>query len=402
MFLAATTPPRMATLVCLTGLSLLSLNIYLPSLAHMAEALEVDYAVVNASISGYLILTGVLQLIIGPLSDRYGRRPLILIGSAVFAVASVGCALSTDIVWFLAFRALQGAVISGSALSRAVVRDLYPAQEAASRLGYLSMAMALAPLLGPALGGALDAWISWRASFWCLAIIGGLLFAICWTDLGETNKTPSATFADQFRDYPELFGSRRFWGYAFCMMFSTGVFFIFIGGAPLVAATHFNLTPGEIGIYLGATPLGFLAGSAVSGRYASRLPLITMILIGRSTTVVGVSAGLLLMTSGIVSAEVMFGSAVFVGIGNGLSMPSTTAGALSVRPRLAGSASGLAGAMLVGGGGVLNWLSGAIQSEVPSVLALFGLMVTASVLALAAALYVQYVNRLEAQATVAD
>ena len=143
---SATSPPRIFTLVLLTALSVLSLNMFVPSLSNMAEDFHTDYALVNLSIAGYLAITAVLQLIMGPLSDRYGRRPVLLTGLAIFALASLGCAQASNIWVFLGFRILQGAIISGSALSQAVVRDMVPAREAASLMGYIAMAMAVAPM----------------------------------------------------------------------------------------------------------------------------------------------------------------------------------------------------------------------------------------------------------------
>mgnify|MGYP000689939043 FL=1 len=148
--------PKLLTLILLTGLSVLSLNMFLPSLAHMARSFDVDYALISLSIGGYLAVSAVLQIIMGPLSDLYGRRPVILIGLALFTLASIGCYFATDFWLFMVFRMLQAGIASGMALSRAVVRDVAPAKEAARLLGVIGTAMALAPLLGPMVGGLLD------------------------------------------------------------------------------------------------------------------------------------------------------------------------------------------------------------------------------------------------------
>ena len=195
----------------LTGLSVLTLNMFLPSLTNIAASLEADYALVSLSISGYLGITAILQVIIGPLSDRFGRRPVLLVCVAVFALASVGCSQATDIWLFLTFRVFQGAIISGYTLSLAVIRDTMPTQRVASLIGYLGMAMAVAPMIGPMLGGVLDEQFGWRATFVALSVLGVMTFAACWLDLGETNKSPSDTLRAQLATYPELFYSRRFW-----------------------------------------------------------------------------------------------------------------------------------------------------------------------------------------------
>ena len=393
MFSAATSPPRIFTLVLLTGLSVLSLNMFLPSLSNMAESFQADYALVSLSIAGYMGMTAVLQLIMGPLSDRFGRRPVLLAGLAVFTLASLGCVLATDIWVFLAFRMLQGAIVSGAALSSAVIRDMVPAPQAASLMGYVSMAMAIAPMLGPMFGGALDELFGWRASFMAFVGFGVVVFGLCWIDLGETSKNRSKTFAKQFQTYPKLFRSRRFWGYSLCMAFSTGAFYAFLAGAPLVTRTLFAMSPGTLGFYMGTITAGFFLGSFLSGRYAKRYPLTAMMISGRIDACAGLVVGLVLFQAGFVHAISLFGATIFVGLGNGLTMPSCSAGAISVRPELAGSASGLSGALTVAGGAVLDSITGTIISEANGVYVLLGVMLFASAMGLFAALYVLGIDR---------
>lgn len=395
MLPAATSPPRMITLVLLTALSVLSLNMFLPSLPGMAADFRVDYALVNLSIAGYLAITAVLQVIMGPLSDRYGRRPVLLAGLAIFVVASLGCTLATDVWVFLAFRILQGAIIAGAALSRAVIRDMVPAQEAASLMGYVSMAMAVAPMLGPMFGGALDAIFGWRANFLAFTGLGAILLLLCWADLGETNKEPSETFARQFRSYPELFRSRRFWGYSLCMAFSTAAFYSFLSGAPLVAQTLLGVSSAELGLYLGSITGGFFFGSFLSGRFAKHHALTTMMLAGRIVACSGLLIGLVFIVSGTVTLLTLFGATLCVGVGNGLTMPSSNAGALSVRPQLAGSASGLSGALTVGVGAVFTSITGAILTPENGATALVGMMLFCSAVGLVATLSVRQIDRRE-------
>ena len=222
MFSPATSPPRLSTLILLTALSVLSLNMFLPSLAHIAEDLSTSYLWASASVSGYLGITAILQLVIGPMADRYGRRPVILVSLVLFCGASLVAAMADEIAVFLCARVVQGAIISGSALASAIISDTTEKAKAASLMGYLSMVMAVAPMLAPTLGGALDQWFGWRSGFWLYSVLGLAMLALCWRDLGETNPAPADTFWDQLRAYPELFRSRRFWGYAICMAFSIG------------------------------------------------------------------------------------------------------------------------------------------------------------------------------------
>ncbi len=393
MFSAATSPPRLITLIFLTGLSTLSLNMFLPSLVNIAEDFEADYAIVSLSIAGYLAMTAVLQIIIGPLSDRFGRRPVILAAVFIFVIASLGCLLAENIWVFLVFRFLQGAIIAGSALSPAVVRDMMPAKQAASILGYIAMAMAIAPMLGPVLGGALDELFGWRSSFLAYIAIGFTVFTLAWLDLGETNKTPSESFGRQMKAYPALLGSQRFWGYALCMAFSTGAFYIFLAAAPLVTRVLFDMSAGTLGIYLGSITGGFFLGSFIAARFSKGHSLAAMMLAGRIVACTGLLVGVALLALGIVHEFTLFGATIFVGIGNGITMPSSNAGAMSVRSDLAGSASGLAGALTVGGGAILTGGSGIIVTESTGAMGLLGMMFGASFLGLLCAVWVMLLDR---------
>jgi len=369
----------------MTALSVLSLNMFTPSLYNISNDLSASYALTTVSIAGYLGVTAILFLVIGPISDRYGRRPVVLLGLGVFVFASMGAALSTDITTFLLFRVIQTSVATGTAMSPAIVRDTVPTTEAASRLGYIAMAMAVSPLLGPVLGGYLDEAFGWRASFVFMAIAGFLVFVLCWVDLGETHHERSSTFAAQLRTYPELLSSQKFWAYAVCTSFSIGGFYAFISGAPVVAQEVLGLSTQTLGILIGSISAGYMLGSFLSGRYSTRAGLSLMIMTGRIITSVGLLTGLVLVLCGQVSVLTVFGATVFVGLGNGLSVPSSNVGSLSVIPRLAGSASGLSAALSVAVGAVLTAAAGFLVQGVHAAAILLTIMLFSSVVALLAA-----------------
>lgn len=381
------TPPSIATLILLTGATTLSLNMFLPSLVNIAAEFEADYALVSTSIAGYLVATAVLQVIIGPLSDRYGRRPVMLWAVAIFAAASLGCLLAQDIWTFLIFRMAQGAIITGGALARVIVRDTRDPAEAIGLIGYISMAMAIAPMLGPMVGGVLDEVAGWRASFALYTLVGFALLAVVWFDLGETNAAPSATFKRQFAAWPHLFRSGEFWAYSGCVAFSTGAFFAFIAGVPLVATALFDVSPGLIGVYMGSITGGFFCGSFVAARMAKRIAPITMMVTGRIIACAGLSVGLILFIFGVEHELALFGATIFVGIGNGLTMPAANVGVMNVRADLAGTASGLSGAMTVTGGAILTWMAGTLVSTETGAITLLSLMLGASFLGLLSALW---------------
>ena len=395
MISGARKPPRFVTLVLLAALSVLSLNLFLPSLPNIAADFAVDYALVSLAVAGYMATTAIMHLLIGPLSDRYGRRPLLLAGLGVFSLASIGCLLAGDIWTFLVFRVLQSGMVAGWVLSLAMVRDTSPPRETASRIGYVTMVMAIGPMIGPMIGGALDDLFGWRANFALYALLGLGAFAWCWFDVGETHRNRSATLLQQFYEYPALFASRRFWGYTACMVFSSGTFYVFIAGSPLVASAAFDLSAAILGFYMGTITVGFAFGSFLSGRFGQRFQFSTMMIAGRVVALAGLVGGLLLFALGEASVLTLFGATIFSGVGNGLTMPSANAGALSVRPQLVGSAAGLAGATTVTGGALLTTFIGSLVDADNGIWQLLGTMLFCVIAGLVASLYVRHVDRLE-------
>ncbi len=367
-------PPHLATLIALTATAVATLNMFLPSLANIARDLGADYGTVSLAISGYLAMTAMVALVIGPLSDRVGRRPVMLGALSIFLCASVGCALAEDVTTFLTFRMIQSAMAAGNALSVAIVRDTRKADEAASLIGYISMAMAVAPMLGPMLGGFLDATFGWRAAFWVYAGAGGVLLLVCWRDLGETRGAPRGGA----RPSPfALLGEPLYWAYALCTMFSLGAFFIFLTGAPLVALSTFGVEAAELGVYIGSITGGFMAGSFLTGRLARRVPAHTLILSGRLVAFLALSVGLIVLLSGIVSPMAFFGATIFVGFGNGLTIPNSNTRAVSIRPDLAGTAAGWGAALSWSGGAVLTGITGQVLPEEGGAALLLALMLGA-------------------------
>lgn len=374
----AQSPPHLITLILLTAFSTLSLNMFLPSLASIADDLSADYSTVSLAVAGYLAVTAVIQLIVGPLSDRIGRRPVLLVALLVFTGASLVCALAQDVWTFLAFRMLQGGMISGYALSLAIVRDTTSERQTAALIGNISMAMAIAPMLGPMLGGVLDTAFGWRANFYFYAISGLVLLTLCWIDLGETKPEHGAGDNYTSESVIALVREPLFWAYSLCSAFSTGAFYIFLTGVPLVAETAFHVTTAELGFYIGTITGGFIFGSFLSGRLAPRYEPTTMMMAGRITACLGLFFGLIVILFGYLSPLVFFGSTVFVGLGNGLTMPSSNASAMSVRPKLAGSAAGFNGALVVAGGAILTTLTGLILPKEGAAPIILLLMLTAS------------------------
>ena len=391
-FLAAKSNPHLITLIFITAASIVSLNMFLPSLANMATEFDVSYRVMNISVAGYLAVTAFLQIIIGPLSDRYGRRIILLFSVIIFCFSTIGCIYSSNIWWFLFFRILQGAMISGTALSRAIVRDMMDSKDAVKILSIIAMAMAIVPMIAPLIGGFLDELYGWRTNFWVYLIMGVSLLVLIWLDLGETNTQKSDTFHKQFSTYPKLFKSGKFWGYSICMSSSVACFYGFLSGAPLVATKVLNLPPTELGLLIGTTSLGFFIGSFFSTKFSKYLGLTQMILVGRVIAVFGISLGLILVLKGYISTFTIFGSMVFIGLGNGFSLPSSHVGIMNVRSDLAGSASGLSGAMAVAFGAIVATLMGVMLTEENGAYSFLFILLITKLISLIAAYYVHIIE----------
>lgn len=389
------TPPHVATLVVASALAALNMNFFLPSLPSIAEGLSADYAVAQLAVSAYLAVTAALQMAIGPLSDMHGRR-LVMLGSvAVFIAATLGCALAPTIEIFLGFRMLGAAVVSGLVLSRAVVRDMVGPEESASLIGYVTMGMALAPMLGPMLGGWLDQSFGWRAGFLFMGLLGAGALALMWADLGETNRSRGAGFRAQFRAYPALARSRRFWSHALMAAAASGAFFAFLGGGPYVASAVLGMTPAEAGFHFGIVALGYMAGNFLAGKLTARVGLSRMMMAGAAVAFCGPALALGLFEAGAAHPMALFGPMLLVGLGNGMSLPSANAGMLSVRPELAGGASGLGGALMIGGGAAMAALAGALLGPGTGAAPLLAVMLASSVAALAAAGWTLALERIE-------
>lgn len=374
------TPPTITTLILLSGLSALGMNIFLPSLPNMTDHFQTDYRLMQLSVALYLAVNAALQVVIGPIADKAGRRPVILWGLALFLLATLGTIFAPTAEIFLFFRMCQAVVAVGIVLSRAAVRDMYEQDQAASMLGYVTMGMAVVPMIGPAIGGLLDEIFGWQANFWLLFLLGALTLVLVYLDFGETTLKSGKTLIAQFSEYPELLTSPRFWGYSLASGFCSGAFFAYLGGAPFVGTEVFDMNPAEMGIYFGAPAIGYFFGNFVSGRYSMRFGVNRMVMWGCWLNAFGVALSLAVMMMGLGSALTFFGFMTFVGLGNGMAIPNATAGALSVRVHLAGTASGLNGAIMLGGGAALSGLAGFLLTPETGALPLLWLMLVTSVL----------------------
>lgn len=387
-YLDSRTPPHISTLILLAGNSALSLNLFLPSLPGMAVYFDTEYRLIQLSVALYLVMNAGLQVIIGPISDKFGRRTMLLWALTFYCLATLGCVFAPNVTFFLIMRMLQAVIAVAMVLSRAIVGDIYSKDRAASMLGYVTMGMAVIPMIAPAIGGIMEELFGWKANFWLLSGFGLLTMWLVWKDLGETSAPSGNTLWGQFREYPELMKSPRFWGYCLAVAFSSGAFFAYLGGAPFVATNVYGLSPSEMGLYFAAPSIGYFIGNWFTGAYAARFGVNRLILSGTLIATLGMIASLITSYSDFASALTFFSFMTAIGIGNGLTISNGTAGMLSVRPHLAGTASGLGGAIMIGGGAAFSAIAGALLVPGSGAQPLIWLMLTTSILSLTAIILV--------------
>lgn len=340
------------------------------------------------SVAIYLAFSAGLQILIGPISDKVGRRPVMLWGLILFMLATLGCLFAPNATVFLIFRMAQAVMAIGMVLSRAVVRDVYPTDKAASMIGYVTMGMSIVPMLGPAFGGIIEEAFGWKGNFWILFGLGALTYFIVWQDVGETKSVSGKTLVAQFKEYPELLTSPRFWGYTLASAFASGAFFAYLGGAPFVGTELFKMEPSVLGFYFGAPAIGYFIGNFLTGILSARIGVNRMVLWGCVINALGLLISLIIFEVGLGTPLSFFGFMTWVGLGNGLVIPSATSGALSVRPHLAGTASGLTGAMMIGIGAVLSAFAGVLLTPESEAFPLLWLMLISSVLGVTSILIV--------------
>jgi DHA1 family bicyclomycin/chloramphenicol resistance-like MFS transporter len=383
----------MLTLVLLASISALAMNSFLPSLPNMAEHFGSSTALMGLSVGVYLGTSAIFQILVGPLSDRIGRRTVSLWALIIFIVVSISCVYAPNTFVFMFLRALQAIAACTFVVARAIVRDTTETQESGSKIAYISMGTAICPMFGPALGGLMDGWIGWEANFWFIGGLGLFILIIAYFDLGETVPENTQGFRQQFSEYPELLLSRRFWGYCLASAFGAGAFFAYLGGGPFVGSIVYNLSPEMLGLYFGAPAIGYFFGNFLSGRFTIRFGIDAMILWGLWIIFAGLSLSMVCSYLGYGTVETFFGFMIFVGLGNGLTIPNATAGMLSVRPHLAGTASGLGGAMMIAIGAALSTLAGAFLVPGSNEMPLLMLMWLSSLSGVAVIIYVRQRNK---------
>ena len=387
------TAPSIVTLALIAAVSPLAMNVYLPSLPAIADDFNTPTSSAQLTVSIYLAATAIAQLIIGPLSDKFGRRPVMLWGLAIMIAATFICiyAPTIEVLWL--GRILQASCAAGVVLSRAIARDMVEGSEAASMIGYITMGMTLAPMLGPVFGGFLDEWYGWQSSFWVLIGFASFVFVVCWFDMGETNKNMDSKFSDQLRAYPELISSRRFLGYCATLGLTASTFFVYLGAAPILSDEFYGMSPSTFGFYFVFIACGYMIGNFISGRYSTRFGINPMMFAGCLVVAAGLLIALGFYALNLTHPVFFFGMTFFVGIGHGMTLPNANGGVVNLRPQIAGAASGLAATFQIACGSGFAAFSFYAFSPGKSVLTLLLLMLVTVLGAILATLYVIYIEK---------
>jgi MFS transporter, DHA1 family, multidrug resistance protein len=361
---AARPKPSTLLLVAMTGLGPFTMQILIPSLPVLAATLAVPYATIQLTLTLYLVGVALAQLVYGPLSDRYGRKPLLLGGLVLYLAGSVAAALAPTAAWLIAARVAQAVGgCAGLVLGRAMIRDSYPRERAAVVLGYVSTAMAVAPMLSPIIGSLLHQHLGWRATMLACLLFGLPLLLAVRARLPETLAQPAPLpgLGGMLGAYIQLLRIPVFRGYCAITACATSMFFAFAAGGPMVVVQGLGHVPTTYALAMMLVSLGWSSGTFTAARLVSRLGTARMLRIGTLVTTAGglVALGLpVLATPSLLS---FFLPMVLVALGNGMTQPSAIAAAVSVRPMLAGTASGLIGALQMGAGALATVLAGVTE-----------------------------------------
>jgi MFS transporter, DHA1 family, multidrug resistance protein len=344
---SSVTPWRLlALLMAMTAIGPATLNILVPALPGLVERLGTDTGTVQLTLSLYLLSLASAQLLLGPLSDRFGRRPVVLAGLALAAVASLAAIATATIDALIIARVVQAVgAATGIVMGRAIIRDLYERDRAASMIGLVTTAMVIAPMISPLIGGILDTAFGWEAILLCIAAFAGVVLVWAALVLPETRPESAAGApALLLRDWGALLADAKFHGYVLAGALGSAPFFTFLGGGPYVVVTLMGRTSAEFGLWFAVSSFGYMSGNFAASRLSQRFGVDAMIVTGIVFQLIGAClTALLVATMPDAGPAIIFLPQLVISYGNGLLLPNAIAGAVSIRPQAAGTASGMTG-----------------------------------------------------------
>ncbi len=363
-------------LVAMTGVAPISLYLLVPALPVLATTFGRGISVAQMTVSFYMVGIACSQIVMGPLSDRFGRRPVLLAGLSLMVAASVACIFAESLPQLIAARFLQAlGGATGMVISRAIIRDLYERERVGAMISLVIAVMMIAQMLSPLTGGLLETAFGWRAIFYAITA-GSLITAIAIAlALPETRRDRIA--GGGFRgDVGSLLTSRAFIGYMLCQVLASQIIFAFAGGGPYLVVTQMGRTSAEYGAWFATTAFAYLIGNVFCVRFAPRHSLEKLIWFGLALQVTGSLLNLCWSIAGINQVpQWLFGTQMIVMFANAFVMSNSAAGAISIRPDAAGTASGAMGFLQMGLGSLVSqfgaWLGGQFTTTLPLTGAIF-------------------------------
>jgi DHA1 family bicyclomycin/chloramphenicol resistance-like MFS transporter len=367
-------------LVAMTGVAPISLYMLVPALPMLAQSFGSDISVAQMTVSLYMVGIACSQIIMGPLSDRFGRRPVLLAGLGLMVAASAaGCFVESlpQLIVARFLQALGGA--TGMVVSRAIIRDLYSRDRIGAMISLVIAVMMIAQMLSPLTGGLLETAFGWRSIFYLITAASLVIAVAIALALPETRRTRAAGSGLR-GDVGSLFSSRAFIGYMLCMVLASQIIFVFAGGGPYLVVTHMGRSSAEYGAWFATTAFAYLIGNLFCVRFAPRHSLEKLIWFGLALQLAGSLLNLIWGFAGLNQAPSwLFGTQMIVMFANAFVMSNSSAGAISVRPEAAGTASGAMGFLQMGVGSLLSqfgaFLGGHFTTALPLTAAIFALSI---------------------------
>jgi DHA1 family bicyclomycin/chloramphenicol resistance-like MFS transporter len=362
----AHSPWLIANVLAQIAFGLLAMTLCLPSMQEWGAIFDTPQADVQLTFSGYVVAYGALQLLYGPLSDRYGRKPILMLGLVVAGLASVMAALATDITTLIAARVLQGAGCAASmVVSRSMVQDLFTGPQRTRVMAYIGMALGLCPPLATLIGGQMHVRFGWQTNFVLLAVLAVLLWVAAWLGLPRGAQTAPASghwLRAMLRAYARLLREPRFLLYVAILAATTATFYAFLAGAPIVLKGY-GIGPDGIGWFIMAVPVSYILGNFMTSRLIAQAGESRVMAWGQVLTLGGLVVMLALGLGGVQTALAVALPLLLLGLGHGLLNPPTLAGTVGVLPALAGSAAAVAGLMQQLTGASAGYLVGLVPHE---------------------------------------
>jgi DHA1 family bicyclomycin/chloramphenicol resistance-like MFS transporter len=363
---ATHSPWLIANVLAQISFGLLAMTLCLPSMQEWGAIFSTRQADVQLTFSGYVVAYGALQLVYGPLSDRHGRKPILMLGLVVAGLASVMAAQATDITQLTVARVLQGAGSAASmVVSRSMVQDLFTGAQRTRVMAYIGMALGMCPPLATLIGGQVHVRFGWQTNFVMLAVLAAVLLVAAWLGLPRVDKptpAPGHWLRAMLSAYARLLREPRFLLYVAILAATTATFYAFLAGAPIVLKGY-GIGPDGIGWFIMAVPVSYILGNFMTSRLIAQAGESRVMAWGQALTLGGLVVMLALGLGGVQTALAVALPLLLLGLGHGLLNPPALAGTVGVVPALAGSAAAVAGLMQQLTGATGGYLVGLVPHD---------------------------------------